>query len=226
MDKKEYQIEIVETLSKTVTVTADSSEEALSQVRRAFRDSEIILDADNFLDAEIFEVKPIEQDLALTALCIKPQRPPEEVRVNDDLVTLQGLVQGPIEVISPFADDVVIICNEEGKLEQLPYNRVLSDERGNIQDVIVGNFLIVGIHDGEFTSLNKDMLNKYSKKFENIETFSLNNGKLNVTSKPTKSKSILEQLKQKEPIHDKELRDKSSANSFKKQSKQKSDPII
>lgn len=188
---QEYQIEIIETLNKTVSVIADTSEEALSKVRRAYRDGEIVLGSEHLLDTDIFVGEPDEElDFTLTALYVQPQRPPEEVKIHDDLVTLQGIVQGPIEIISPYADPVVIICNEEGKIEQLPYNRVLSDSRGNIQDVIAGNFLIVGTtEDGELKSLDSAMLEKYSKKFETPERFQLFEGKLAVQKiKPPKPK--------------------------------------
>lgn len=179
---QEYQIEIIETLNKTVSVIADTSEEALSKVRRAYRDGEIVLGSEHLLDTDIFVGDPEEQlDFTLTALYVQPQRPPEEVRIHDDLVTLQGIVQGPIEVISPFEDPVVIICNEEGKIDQLPYNRVLSDSRGNVHDIIAGNFLIVGTNeDGELTSLDTEMLDKYMKKFETPEKFKLIGEKLAV----------------------------------------------
>ncbi|MFI3141767.1 MAG: DUF3846 domain-containing protein [Clostridia bacterium] len=187
---QEFKIEIVETLNKTVTVMANSSEDALAKVRRAYRDGEMVLGSEHLLDTEIFVADPEELDFTLTALYVQPQRPAEEIHIDDGLITLQGLVQGPIEVISPFEDQVVIICNEEGKIDQLPYNRVLSDSRGNVHDIIAGNFLIVGTNeDGELTSLDSAMLEKYSKKFETPERFQLFEGKLAVQKiKPPKQK--------------------------------------
>ena len=45
---KEYDINIVETLEKTVTVKADSYEEARQMVEDSWHESEYILDAENF----------------------------------------------------------------------------------------------------------------------------------------------------------------------------------
>ena len=44
----EYQIKVIETLSKIVSVKADNNEEAMDEVIRRYDDSEIILNADDF----------------------------------------------------------------------------------------------------------------------------------------------------------------------------------
>lgn len=49
----EFKIEIEEKLQRVVTVEADSLEEAIAQVDEAWSNSEIILDADNFVGVEI-----------------------------------------------------------------------------------------------------------------------------------------------------------------------------
>ena len=41
-----------------------------------------------------------------------------------------------IEVVYPFEDNVGLIVNEEGKINGLPLNRALRDEKGEIYDVI------------------------------------------------------------------------------------------
>ena len=56
---KSYNVEITETLRRTVTVEAHDYDEAISKVRNAWRRSEYVLDADDFLEAgfEIVGVK-------------------------------------------------------------------------------------------------------------------------------------------------------------------------
>ena len=45
--------------------------------------------------------------------------------------SMQQLVGGLIQVLYPFRDaEVALICNDEGKLLGLPFNRALRDERG------------------------------------------------------------------------------------------------
>ena len=48
---KSYEVEITETLRRTVTVDAHDYDEAIDKVREAWRRSEYVLDADDFLEA-------------------------------------------------------------------------------------------------------------------------------------------------------------------------------
>ena len=52
---KSYEVEITETLRRIVVVEARDYDEAISKVREAWRRSEIVLDADDFLEA-VFEI--------------------------------------------------------------------------------------------------------------------------------------------------------------------------
>ena len=56
---KSYNVEITETLRRTVTVDTHDYDEAIDKVREAWRRSEYVLDADDFLEAgfEIVGVK-------------------------------------------------------------------------------------------------------------------------------------------------------------------------
>ena len=49
---KNYEVTITETLQKTVTVEANSREEAERQVEENWNDSEYILDADSFVGVD------------------------------------------------------------------------------------------------------------------------------------------------------------------------------
>lgn len=59
---KEYEVSIVETLKKTVTVEAESPEDAKYQVQKAWGKGEYILDADDFSGLE-FELSPYQVDM-------------------------------------------------------------------------------------------------------------------------------------------------------------------
>lgn len=48
---KSYKVEITETLRRTVNVEARDYDEAINKVREAWRRSEYVLDADDFLEA-------------------------------------------------------------------------------------------------------------------------------------------------------------------------------
>lgn len=53
-----------------------------------------------------------------------PGKAPEMRTVRNELQSLQQLVGGNIETVT-VSTDLVIICNEEGRLRNLPYNMTL-----------------------------------------------------------------------------------------------------
>lgn len=61
----------------------------------------------------------------LSVLLVEPGKTPKMIKIDDSLEAMQALVRGPIEVFSPFDNDVVIVCNEEGKMSGLPLNRAI-----------------------------------------------------------------------------------------------------
>ena len=101
----------------------------------------------------------------MKCLRIEPKKKPEVVDIPNDLKSFQKEVGGYIEVIYPFTDMVGIICNEEGKLLNLPENRILRDSHGIPYDVICGNFLVVGLDEDDFIDLSDKYIKKYSKIF-------------------------------------------------------------
>ena len=56
---KSYNVEITETLRRTVTVEARDYDDAIDKVREAWRRSEYVLDADDFLEAG-FEIVGVQ----------------------------------------------------------------------------------------------------------------------------------------------------------------------
>ena len=79
------------------------------------------------------------------------KRPDEKyghvTNISNTLKNLQRIVDGPIEV-APFAGNMAIICNEEGKLRGLDKSFIIKYTYS--ADVIVGEVAIVGIDGEEF----------------------------------------------------------------------------
>lgn len=63
--------------------------------------------------------------------------------IENGLEAMQKYVGGLIQYL-PLDDEVAIICNDEGKLLNLPWNRPLFADNGNLLDVICGDFFICG----------------------------------------------------------------------------------
>ena len=105
------------------------------------------------------------------ALIVEPGKAPREKDIDSSLKGLQKEVGGYIEALYPYADQVAIVCNEEGKLNGLPLNRGLYDEDGDLCDIIAGKFLIVGLGEEDFDSLNPELMEKYAGIFAVPECF-------------------------------------------------------
>lgn len=86
-----------------------------------------------------------------------PKRSSEIVRIDNKLKALQAAVDGPIEVFRVTAD-LAVICNEEGKLQHLPYNCTILGEQ------FVGTILVVGVDGEEFTDV-PDVVIKNDMRF-------------------------------------------------------------
>lgn len=53
----------------------------------------------------------------------------------------------------------------------LELNRALYNGMGQVYDVIPGTFVIAGLTSDSFTSLPKNMIEKYSRRFQTIEVY-------------------------------------------------------
>lgn len=87
------------------------------------------------------------------------------------LESMQKFVGGTVQAIYPFDDPVAIVCNEEGKLIGLEYNRALRDEDGAVYDIICGPFFVCGLGADDFVSLPEQLIEAYAKRFAHPELF-------------------------------------------------------
>ena len=107
----------------------------------------------------------------ITVLLVEPHEHPKVIEAKTGLEDLQQLVGGDIEVVYPFEDNVGLIVNEEGKINGLPLNRALRDEKGEIYDVIAGSFLVTGLTEDSFGSLTQEQIGKFEDLFHQPEVF-------------------------------------------------------
>lgn len=99
----------------------------------------------------------------IKVLVVEPNELPREEMIENTLKAKQDLVGGDIEYVSrDYYSDVIFICNEEGKLRGLPFNRDIG------QDIIAGPFIIVGDDPeiGEDRSLTDEQIKKYQNVFD------------------------------------------------------------
>ena len=98
-----------------------------------------------------------------TILCIikKPGEAPEITTIENTLESFQKIVGGLIQTVT-IAEDLVIICNEEGLLMDLPYNCSVCGID------FVGPIIFCGTKEDEFSDVPLD-IEKFKKIFGEIE---------------------------------------------------------
>ena len=99
----------------------------------------------------------------IKGLFVEPCELPKEIEIDNTLEAKQELVGGYIEcVYLPNDDSVVLICNEEGKINGMKLNRDIG------HDIIAGPFLILGddYENGDFKSLTDNQILKYKMRFD------------------------------------------------------------
>ena len=102
----------------------------------------------------------------MRVLVVEPEQRPEEREIEDSLNAMQGIVGGLIQPV--YLDgSVVLVCNDEGKLLDLPTNRGLRDKDGQIYDIVFGTFFLCGspADCDHFISLTPEQIEQYRKMF-------------------------------------------------------------
>lgn len=99
----------------------------------------------------------------ISALLVCPNELPKFMEVSNILHEQDKLLHGNMEIsYIPDDNEVCIIFNKYAKLSKFLVNRDIGGQ------IIYGDFLIVGndLDNGEFKSLSKQQIDKYSKLFD------------------------------------------------------------
>ena len=84
-----------------------------------------------------------KQDL-LHVVVVESKKAPYKKAFQAGLKPMQEIVGGTIQALYPFSEPIALICNDEGKVLGLPFNRGLRDKTGKLYDVISGTFFLCG----------------------------------------------------------------------------------
>ena len=104
----------------------------------------------------------------MKVLVVEPGYLPYEKEILDSadhLEQMQAIVGGLIEPIYPYHEEVAIVCNEEGLINGLPFNRSVPGGYGGV----FGTFFICGLGEEDFCSLPPDLMERFKKEFRNSE---------------------------------------------------------
>lgn len=92
----------------------------------------------------------------IRVLYVQPGKYPEERTIPNTLRALQELVGGDIECCRPWRDSVCVICNDSGKIDGLPPNRLYGHA-----DFLAGSFVVCGNGGEDFISLTDTHIKRY-----------------------------------------------------------------
>ncbi len=110
---KKFDVEITETLQRTVSVEAVSQEEAEKIVTEAWNNEDYVLDSTDFVSVDFKTVgeQELSENRKMEILLVQPGMYPQKVTIGTELKDFQDAVGGTIAASYPFDDPVAIVYN-------------------------------------------------------------------------------------------------------------------
>ena len=97
----------------------------------------------------------------MRVIWVKVGEDPTVITIPHQLEYMQELVGGLIEVVEPFSDDIVLVCNENGRNEDKPLNRIINEQMD-----IRGDFFICGQNTVGLCNMPEDKVDEYVQMFQ------------------------------------------------------------
>ena len=94
----------------------------------------------------------------MKVLAVEPDKDAYIINISNELSEMQDIIEGYIQVIQ-IEENVVLVCNEEGKLIGLRPNRAIYHD--GFVDIIAGNFFLCECDGENFTSISDENIEKY-----------------------------------------------------------------
>lgn len=138
----------------------------------------------------------------MKVLMVEPGIAPYEKEL-EGLKQMQAAVGGGlIEPIYPYQEKVAIVCNEEGILRGMDFNRSVPGGYGGV----FGPFFICGLTDDDFCSLTPEQMEKFKKEFHKAELLVDVRGNEPITMKvePRTKEAVNHEVERKKPVQGQE----------------------
>ena len=107
----------------------------------------------------------MEEKKTIRVVYVENDKCARVIELGTELEEMQKAVDGDIEGIFPFREEVCLVCNSMGKRLCKP-NRVLRDSVGQPHLVICGSFFICDSSGTHFDSLTEAQIQRYLKMFD------------------------------------------------------------
>lgn len=78
-------------------------------------------------------------------LIVEPSKAPYEANIPHTLETMQKIVGGHIEATYPYKDPIALVCNDEGLINGLAFNRCVGEQVEENNMEIFSTFFVCGI---------------------------------------------------------------------------------
>ena len=102
----------------------------------------------------------------IRTIILYPGRRPEVRELINSVHVFETAVQGPVEVLRPFDDDVILMLNEEGAKMQLQPNRTVMVNTMPV--TIAGPIVIAGVKGKKIVSLTDNQVATYRAMFRSL----------------------------------------------------------
>jgi len=96
----------------------------------------------------------------MRVLLVGEKQEPKVLSILHSLAVFQELVGGTIEIVEPFDDDVVLICNENARCDGKPVNRIINEHLD-----VCGDFFLCGSSESDLTDIPEEKAFKYASLF-------------------------------------------------------------
>lgn len=106
----------------------------------------------------------------MKVIIVEPFKAPYAGEIAGDLKSMQDTVGGYIETISPFNDEkIILVCNEQGMLENLRLNRLIHNATTGWSNWIRGTFFLC-YSDGAdgMISFPDELIYTYTEKLKGV----------------------------------------------------------
>lgn len=123
------------------------------------------------VEFDIEKAEPYKEN-RIRVLMVEPGKKAYEKEIGTSLNELYAALDCEcIQTFYPYDDLVVIVCDDEGKINRSRANRAIYGEDGKMMDIICGKFFICDCSTEQFKSLPDNMMQKYKKQFLLPERF-------------------------------------------------------
>ena len=143
---KKFDVEITETLQRTVSVEAASQEEAEKIVTKAWNNEDYVLDSADFVGVDFKTVgeQELSESRKMEVLLVQPGMYPQKATIGTELKDFQDAVGGTIAASSPFDDGRMIEIYLLTSLAPIPFATVPNRETGHMGQNYFRSLFAVG----------------------------------------------------------------------------------